>query len=49
MVAAAGLFHAHHPCDVVLAQLFFGAGAAIFLFARGVSDSAIVFALEAMV
>jgi len=33
----------------VLAQLFFGVGAAIFLFARGVSDSAVVFALEVIV
>jgi hypothetical protein len=33
----------------VLAQLFFGVGAAIFLFARGVSDSAVILALEAMV
>jgi hypothetical protein len=33
----------------VLAQLFFGVGAAIFLFARGVGDSGIVFALEGIV
>ena len=33
----------------VLAQLFFGVGAAIFLFARGVSDSAVILALEAIV
>jgi hypothetical protein len=33
----------------VLAQLFFGVGAAIFLFARGVCDSSIVFALEGIV
>ena len=33
----------------VLAQLFFGAGAAIFLFARGVGDSAVVFGLERIV
>ncbi len=30
----------------VLAQLFFGVGAGVFLFARGVCDSAVVFAIE---
>jgi len=33
----------------VLSQLFFGVGAAIFLFARGVSDSGLVTSLEIMV
>jgi len=33
----------------VLAQLFFGVGAAIFLFARGVGDSAVILALERIV
>jgi len=33
----------------VLAQLFFGAGAAIFLFVRGVGDSAVVLAIEGIV
>jgi hypothetical protein len=33
----------------VLTQLFFGVGAAMFLFARGVSDSAVILALEAIV
>jgi hypothetical protein len=33
----------------VLAQLFFGVGAAIFLFARGVCDSVIILRLEAIV
>ena len=33
----------------VLAQLFFGVGAAIFLFARGVGDSAVILALEDIV
>lgn len=30
----------------MLAQLFFGAGAAVFLFCRGVSDSMVIFELE---
>ena len=33
----------------VLAQLFFGVGAAIFLFARGVGDSAVILALDDIV
>ncbi len=33
----------------VLSQLFFGVGAAVFLFARGVSDSGLVTSLESMV
>ncbi len=33
----------------VLSQLFFGAGAAVFLFARGVSDSGLITGMEAMI
>lgn len=33
----------------VLSQLFFGVGAAVFLFARGISDSRLVTSLETMV